>query len=324
LSAPQARVKAPLVTQGAVQWAVGGPFLGIRPARPLKIVIFGCEDDGGDLHEIIRDARFHLKYTDEEAALAIANCLYYHHTETSGIEFLQMVERIMERDHADLVIINPMHAYVGGDVRDPAITGPWLRNTLMPILDRRNAAALIVHHPPKPINRQTEKWKEGSDWQYSAAGGADIVNAMRAILVLEPSGRYGTFRLIAAKRGKRLGWVDDNDHPQLERFISWDKHSIWWRPATDQEIREAKAKEPAATIEDVFDLVPKDTPIAKATLINQANERLEIGVNKARGFVTELIDTGRLFVHKVPRPRTNPAIFLAVYQPAGPEGTEVS
>ena len=48
--------------------------------------------------------------------------------------------------------------------------------------------------------------------------------------------RGGTFRLIAAKRGKRLGWVDDNDHPQLERFISWDKHSIWWRPATDQEI----------------------------------------------------------------------------------------
>ena len=324
LVGPSGQGKSSLALQGSIHWAVGRSFIGIRPTRPLKIVIFGCEDDEGDLHEIIRDARSHLKYTNEEAALAVANCLYYHHTETSGIEFLNMVERVIERDKADLVIINPMHAFVGGDVREPAITVLWLRNSLMPILDRRNASALIVHHPPKTTSRQTDKWLAGSDWQYSGAGGADITNAMRAVLVLEPSIKYGTFRLIGAKRGKRLDWVDDNGHPELERYVSWDKHSIWWRPATDQEIREAKAKEPAATIEDVFDLVPRDTPIAKATLINQANERLEIGVNKARGFVTELIDTGRLFVHKVPRPRTNPAIFLAVYQPDGPEGTGVS
>ena len=69
------------------------------------------------------------------------------------------------------------------------------------------------------------------------------------------------------------------------------------------------------TAQDVFELVPEDTLIAKDTLINQAVVRLKIGLNKARSFVNELVANRRLFVHKVKRPNTNPAIFLGVSPP---------
>ena len=315
LVGPSGQGKSSLILQGSIHWAVGRSFLGIRPARPLKIAIFGCEDDDGDLHEIIRDARSRLGFTDEEASLVIAKCQYYHHTKTSGADFLNLADRILERDQADLVVINPMQAYVGGDICNPAVTGPWLRNTLMPILDQRNAGAMIVHHPPKIINRQSDKWKAGSEWQYAGAGGADITNAMRAILILDPTDRFGTFRLIAGKRGRRLEWVDDQGRPQLERYVSWDKNVIFWHPATDQEIREAESKKVTVTVEDVFELVPEDSLIAKAELLNQANGRFKLGINKARSFVNELVANSRLFEHKVKRPRTNPAIFLGVSPP---------
>jgi hypothetical protein len=69
------------------------------------------------------------------------------------------------------------------------------------------------------------------------------------------------------------------------------------------------------TVEDVFELVPEDSLIAKAELLNQANGSFKLGINKARSFVNELVANSRLFEHKVKRPRTNPAIFLGVFPP---------
>ena len=137
---------------------------------------------------------------------------------------------------------------------------------------------------------------------------------MRAILILDPTARYGTFRFIAAKRGRRLEWVDDQGHPELERHISWDKNTIWWRPATDQEIREADSKGGTPTVEDVFNLVPKNSLIAKPALINQANA-LPLGLNKVRSFINELVAHGRIFEHQEKRSGTRDAIFLGVIPP---------
>ena len=60
LVGPSGQGKSSLILQGSIHWAAGRMFLGIRPTRPLKIAIFGCEDDDGDLYEIIRDARLAL------------------------------------------------------------------------------------------------------------------------------------------------------------------------------------------------------------------------------------------------------------------------
>jgi len=311
LVGPSGRGKSSFTLQAAIHWGVGLPFLDIKPARPLKIIIFGCEDDAGDIYEIIRDACLHLQLSAEQASLCRRNCRYYHYTKTSGLEFLtKIVDPVLNRDRPDLMLINPLLGYVGGDVRNPEITGPFLRNSLLPILDKYNFGALIMHHTPKTNFRTTGKWSS-VDWQYAAAGNADLTNAMRCILVLEPTALSRVFRLMAPKRGQRLGWQDDYGNSQFEQFVAWEKHSIWWRPATPQEIREAtKVKKEKAPAEHVFELVPESEEIWKEELIALVVEQFDVSETTAKKRVNQLIAQRKLTERSVPRPGNRPAVYL--------------
>ena len=315
LVGPSGRGKSSFTLQAAIHWGAGLPFLGIKPSRPLKIIIFGCEDDAGDIYEIIRDTCHNLKPSAEQTALCRKNCRYYHYTEKSGLHFLTtIVEPVLNRDRPDLMLINPLLGYVGGDVRNPEITGPFLRNSLLPILDKYNVGALIMHHTPKTNFRTTGKWSS-VDWQYAAAGNADLTNAMRCILVLEPTALSLVFRLMAPKRGQRLGWQDDYGNSQFEQFVAWEKHSIWWRAATQDEIRQVAANKPKVSDDDVLDLVPDDVDIWKETLIANVREEFKLGKHAARDAVDLLVARNKLFVRLVPRPGTRPAIHLSRTNP---------
>jgi AAA domain len=312
LVGPSGRGKSSFTLQTAIHWSIGLPFLGIKPSRPLKIIIFGCEDDAGDIYEIIRDACHHLKLLPEQTVLCRKNCRYYHYTEKSGLHFLTtIVDPVLNRDRPDLMLINPLLGYVGGDVRNPEITGPFLRNSLLPILDKYNVGAFIMHHTPKTNFRTTGKWSS-VDWQYAAAGNADLTNAMRCILVLEPTALSHVFRLMAPKRGQRVGWEDDYGHTQFEQFVAWEKDSIWWRAATPQEIREAKTvKKEKAPAEDVFDLVPESGDIWKEELIALVVEHFDVSETTAKKRINQLIARRKLTERLVPRPGNRPAVYLS-------------
>jgi hypothetical protein len=60
----------------------------------------------------------------------------------------------------------------------------------------------------------------------------------------------------------------------------------------------------------VQNLVVVGQEIAKEALISKANAERKIGIQKAKGFISELIGDGIFRVIEKPRPRTNPAIFL--------------
>ena len=65
-----------------------------------------------------------------------------------------------------------------------------------------------------------------------------------------------------------------------------------------------------ATKIDVLDLVPATDSIPKESLLVNA-KAAGIGRNKARGFITELVEGGELFLWKRKRPGTNPRLDLA-------------
>ena len=60
----------------------------------------------------------------------------------------------------------------------------------------------------------------------------------------------------------------------------------------------------------VQNLIVKGQEIAKEALVSKANTEKKIGIQKAKGFISELIGDGIFKVIEKPRPRTNPAIFL--------------
>src|SRR5436305_15143173 len=91
----------------------------------------------------------HLDLDDEERGLVAERVVYIKEKALTGDLFLRLVRRLVRKYKPDIIRIDPMHAYVGGDVRDPAVTTPFLRNGLNPILAEFHCAAIIRHHTPK-------------------------------------------------------------------------------------------------------------------------------------------------------------------------------
>jgi hypothetical protein len=208
-----------------------------------------------------------------------------------------------------------LHAYAGGDVRDPKVTTLFLRNGLNPILEKSRCAAIICHHTPKTTNRDTTKWTQ-SDWMYAAAGNADITNWARAIMVVDSTKVHGVFQFRAAKRGSRIGWADEGGRRIYDRYFC--HHSgdvIFWRDATKEDmerVAEAKEKkgEQLMSKEEFKGLVPLDEPIPKVALLERAN-RLGCGINRAKLLLAALLAEGELFEWRKSRAKARPEVLIA-------------
>jgi hypothetical protein len=154
---------------------------------------------------------------------------------------------------------------------------------------------------------------------YSGAGSADLTNWCRAALVIDPTYAPHVFRFIAAKRGGRVGWRDEEDGSTIyERMFRHETTGgLCWHEATAADLAEVesnkqkrKQKPPPKTKEDFMALVPSEGAISKNTLMSRAQDN-RIGEKRTRGFLSELIEAGDLHEWRVPRPKTNPEIRIS-------------
>ena len=305
--------------QQDIRWSIGEPAFGIAPARPLKIVTIQAEDDAGDLSEMVQGARLHLALSPEQDQLSRENCAYYCHKQLTAFEFLaKFVEPILARDKPDIIRVNPLQAFLGGDVKDVTLVSQFLRNGMNPLLEKYQCAAIVVHHTPKTNFRTTEKWK-ATDWMYAGAGAADITNWARAVLVLDATRARRVFKLIAAKRGPRIGWPNGYDDRGIVRYFAWADHdSIFWNDATDEQIQAAETKDSEVSKEDLLSLVFPDKPIFKEELITRAKFQLKIGRDRTKAYIDALVAAEKLIVQKKPRPNARAEIWLVRAKSMGP------
>jgi AAA domain len=299
-------------------WSTGEPAFGIVPARPMKILTIQAEDDDGDLSEIVSGIKSSLKFTPEQIRQSRENCVYVTHKSLTGWEFLEQVVKLqLEERKPDILRINPLQAYLGGDIKNPEVTARFLRNSLNPLLAQYQCAAIIVHHTPKTNFRDTKEWK-ANDWMYAGAGSADITNWCRAVLIIDPTDDPRIFRFIAAKRASRIGWQNEltGEREFIRHFGHANNGSIFWREALEDEVKQAgKAQKQA---KDLLLLIPEAGSIAKSVLLSRLSE-IGIGQGKGKGFLAELVSQGAAFEWRVPRPRTNPEVRIARYeQPVPP------
>ena len=294
-------------------WSIGLPAFGIVPARPLKILTIQAEDDDGDLSEIVSGVKGGLQFNTEQCQQSHENCFYVAEKAHTGDEFLiKIVRPLLEEYGPDLLRINPLQAYLGGDIKDPEITARFLRSGLNPLLAQFQCGCIITHHTPKVTFRDTKEWK-ASDWMYAGAGAADITNWCRAALIVDPTDKPRVFRFIAAKRASRIGWENDlsGEKEYIRHFAHDDNGSIYWRDALIEEVK--RAGKPRKQAKDLMALIPNEGTIPKKVLLSHVSE-LEIGQVKAKGFLAELIADRRLFEWQIKRPRTNPEIHISRYE----------
>lgn len=196
--------KSSLSLQAAVHWALQLPlFGGFQTVRPLRSLIFQAEDGEGDVAEVFMSLKHAMKLTDEQLTQVRQNVLIVTDRIHRGLSFRAELARQVALHKPDLVWINPLLAFIGGDVNDSTDVGAFLREQLNSLNEPALFAYIIVHHTAKPPKERAQRqWNEV---MYEMAGSADLTNAARAILSLQASGTEGEFNLIAAKRGQRAG-----------------------------------------------------------------------------------------------------------------------
>ena len=273
LIAPSGVGKSVLTVQAAICWALGKPFFGICPVRPLKIVVIQAEDDREEVAEFRNSVRHGLTtdfdFDDYDIRIALgtedpstARVLFYKAVGKVGDAFVEELDILLEtHPDVDLVIVNPFQSYFGGDCGRNAELSRFFRTQLDPVikdaedLGRDRAGIMFIHHTNKPPNDRDLRAEWGNDEfaQYIGAGGAEIVNWARAILSLMPSGVPGVFRYICGKRWQRLDWVGLDGKPCRQKLIRHAENGcIYWRDATPED---------AAAVEDAMRKPAKAMPV---------------------------------------------------------------
>jgi hypothetical protein len=302
--------KSTFSIQAAALWACGQAAFGIKPAKPLRILIIQAEDDEGDSIEMAR-VLTHLKLDQNSLGLVDQNTHLEFINDKTGTGFTEYLNEALKQKKIDLVIVNPFSAYLGGDAKDPKITTPFLRNWINPILAAHQVGIIFFHHTPKTNNRDTSDWKF-TDWMYSGAGGADITNWARAYLAIEAEKLPGVFKFIAAKRGARIGW----DSFETYWAHTPEEGKILWLPADKDQITAAKknaAREPS----DLLKLIPVLDPISQDAVIQAASDK-GFGEKKTRRFLEILVEDKKIYRHKLPRDGAKSAIGYSQTPPSDP------
>lgn len=204
----------------AMSFGLGLPYMGMKPARALRILHMNGEDDEVTLGQCREGFLQHSeaitgrKLTRADLAPLDTMLRTDFSRQFTGAEFVARLDRLLTESLADIVLINPLLSFIGGEI--VAEASNFLRVLLGPLLMRHKCAALIFHHTVK-LSR--DSW-QNMDPTYSGIGGGEVANVPRSIFTLQPTGVDGLRRLIVAKR-KLADWKDAEgkytDHAYFRR-----------------------------------------------------------------------------------------------------------
>jgi transposase len=243
--APTGTGKSTAIMQMALLWAVGKPAFGIMPKHKIKTLIIQAENDDGDLAEMRDGVLFGMTRSDiitrDEAYEASDSvCVVRDVTNTADMVGPQMDARIVASG-CDMVVLDPIFSYLGGETNSAKDVGHFLRNVINPVLLRRKVGFIAVHHSNKPLQGQQKADWQAGDFAYLGAGSAEFANWARAVLAIRSMGNHDVFQMVAAKRGKRIGWVDEEDGThQTSRFIKHGSEGLCWLDASKSDVEQAK------------------------------------------------------------------------------------
>jgi RecA-family ATPase len=198
--------KSVLCMQAAITWAIAESFFGINPhGNGLKSLIIQAENDEGDVAESIQGVFKAMNLTEKQKALVMANVTIVRDCTSTGEKFVDRVRRLVEKHKPDLVWVDPLLAFIGGDLSSQETASAFLRNMLNPLSLSAGFSWMLIHHTPKPVKEGNGY--QGADKAYSGFGSSELTNWARSVLTLAPCGEDADgkriYRLEVTKRGKR-------------------------------------------------------------------------------------------------------------------------
>lgn len=228
--------KSSMLMYQALLWAFGMPWFGIAPARRLKVIFIQAENDIADLYDAYTGA---LKAVfdgrppaDVMHAAKTSGIEFFRETVKTGEAFTVMLRKLIKRTKADVVYIDPLLSYIGGDISKQEVASKFLRNLLQPIMIETGVILVVAHHFPKPKGKDGQP-ESLADMAYSGMGSSELTNWAREVCVLKEVGMNTPrkFMLGMTKRSSRAGLCDKDGKPCSQVFLQHSSKEIMWQYA---------------------------------------------------------------------------------------------
>ena len=208
--------KSSMAAHLAVNWAIGHAPWGLRPVRPLRILMVQAENDLGDASEAIIGAT--AKLVESDRRLLKENLIFVRQATKTGFAFIEYLGQMVEKHRIDLIIADPLLAYADFDIASQAETTAFLRGPggVHEMLQRTKAALLYMHHTTKPKSADDLDALTPQQLAYLGAGCAEWVNFARDSGYLfrtkaNTSDGRAIYRFGFSKRQSRSGLKDASD-----------------------------------------------------------------------------------------------------------------
>jgi hypothetical protein len=240
--------KSVIAMQAAFCAACGRAVFDIPVDRPLRVLLAQAEDSKNDLTKQVNGLFSGLQLTEEEQQLIKTNFdVITIECGDRGEALFANLRKVLKGSRIDLLILNPLFAFVEGSMANAEAVNTFLRVQLERFCKEKGCAALLVHHQPKPPKKKS---KSGSDrdvdtMSYAGFGSVELTNAPRASITINRTQSSRVFEFVIGKRGVESGWEPDHKGEYRKMFShSQVTHPTYgpqlcWYPATEGEIAEA-------------------------------------------------------------------------------------
>jgi hypothetical protein len=211
--APTGVGKSVLTMQLSTAFSCGKSTIGFNPHRAFKVVVIQNEDSDNDI-ALMRDGSL-FNLSDAEKEKVYANLFFVRLRGTSGKSFLNALDHYCAKYNPDIVFINPLLKYYGGDPLNTKDVSDFL-NELEPILEKHNCGLILVHHTIKQSKQSRQNQVDSS---YAGFGSSAWSNSVRDTVEIRSSNVEGYYKLITGKRSSKWGWkeryIKRSDTPTL-------------------------------------------------------------------------------------------------------------
>ena len=217
--------KSVLAMQMALNFTLGKPVFGIDPHCPRKVLLIQAENNDIDLSEPFHSITKKLNFTVMENETIDEKLYFLSEDSSSGAKFVELLDAVCTEAKPDIVIIDPLLSYVGGDISRQEVCSDFLRNKLNPVVHKHNFGLIIMHHTGKPP--KDKSILNVSDMAYMGIGSSELTNWARAVsVVVQNKDDNSVYEFIHTKRGHRSG-------AEVKTYIKHSTDGICWEMANE-------------------------------------------------------------------------------------------
>jgi len=260
--------KSSMMLQAMTLWGLGEPFFGIAPTKALKQIAIQAENDEGDLSEQLKGVLNGLNLSARAPELDLMLTFFTESSKTKD-DFAKYLRMLVAEYKPDLIWLDPLLAFVGGDISSQETCSYFLRNLLTPIAQQYNAAFMVIHHTGKPPRDTSARNSYvGGDYSYLGIGSSELANWARAIVVLRET-TENNYELRLAKRWERAGLLDSMNCEQKTIALKHADKGICWEYGVSVIAESTRVDEMA---DQVIDLMQPDMVYKTGWIVHELEQ----------------------------------------------------